>query len=100
MSASAFRQHGVVEPLLPSPFGILVHPDLYTCGSKDQMSFNHDRVCCIACISPAPKRHCMVAGHLLHSRRSLGKIDSQVPFAEKSVSLHLLRIAREATLKL
>ena len=54
-----------IERSQASPFGILVHPDLYSRRCKDQVPFNHDGVCCIACICPAPECHGMIACHFL-----------------------------------
>ena len=64
------RHHRAVERHVPSPLGVFMHPDLYPCGGEDQVPLNHNWVCCIACISPAPKRYRMIACHFLHLSQS------------------------------
>lgn len=48
-----------------SPFGVLVHLDLDARRGKDQVARDHDRVCRVSGIGPAPESDSVVSGDLL-----------------------------------
>lgn len=77
-----------------------MHPDLDPCGGEDQVPSNHDWVCCIACISPAPKRYRMIACHFLHLRQKLRGHLQCAPSARLIVTLHQYSVAHDAVLKI